>query len=121
MFEPGATFFNAEAGGVPRHLWIVLSKANGAGQLVIANFSSTPPAGGSVLTISRNEHRALSKPSHLRPDHATLANLDKLQEALTKGLIQGSAAMPAAITEKCKASLLASKVVSKEIKDALGR
>jgi hypothetical protein len=119
LFDVGNTFYNQEAPGVPRHLWVVLSGPDGFGQVVIANFSTTPPAGGRMVTISHSEHKSLSQPSHLRPDHANVASLEKLQAALAKCLIQSSQQMPVAVVERCQAALLESPVVSQNVKRAL--
>jgi hypothetical protein len=121
LFEIGDTFWNNEVPGIPTHPWVVLSRATSAGKIVIANFSTMPPPGGSVLSVSPSELRSLNRPSHLRTDKALLASLENLQEAQKIGAIRLSQQMPPAITEKCIAALLASKMVSGDIKKALGR
>lgn len=109
MIAPGFAFFNREAPGVPRHLWLVLSDpGRDAGQVVIANLSTKPGPDHPVCIVAPGEHPGISRPSYLRPEHARIVTAAQLELLAEQRLIAPTNPASDALLRRLRAALAAS-------------
>lgn len=110
MIPPGFAFFNCEAPGVPRHLWLVLSDpAQDAERVVIANLSSKPGPDRPGCIVEPGEHPGISRPSYLRCEHARTVAAVQLEHLAGQGLIAPTQPAAAALLRRLRAALMASR------------
>jgi hypothetical protein len=116
----GDSFFTPDRRdiGIPRHLWVILSEPNVAGQVVIANFSSDPAANDPKDIIDGRAHPSLSQGSHVRCDWARLTSLEILKTD-DRLKIQWTKPASAELVAQMKAILLKSVHTRQEVKAAL--
>ena len=109
MIAPGFAFFNREAPGVPRHLWLVLSDpAQDAERVVIANLSTKPGPDAPGCRVMPGEHPGISRPSFLRCEHARIVPAAQLEALADQGLIAPTQPGSDALLRKLRAALTAS-------------
>lgn len=109
MIAPGFAFFNREAPGVPRHLWLVLSDpAQDAERVVIANLSTKPGPDHPGCIMAPGEHPGISRPSFLRCEHARIVPEAHLEALAGRGLIAPTQPGSDALLNRLRAALMAS-------------
>lgn len=109
MIAPGFAFFNREAPGVPRHLWLVLSDpAQDAERVVIANLSTKPGPDEPGCQVMPGEHPGVSRPSYLRSEHARIVTAAQLERLSSEGLISPAHPGFDALLRRLQAALAAS-------------
>jgi hypothetical protein len=118
MIEPGFAFFNAEAPGVPRHLWFVVCSYD-ADSAVIVNISTNPGIDNQPCVIQPHEHPGISRLSYLRCDRSRTTTAAALQLAEQKQLIFPAPPATRALLSKLRQGLLASQHTPGGVKEAV--
>lgn len=106
MIAAGFAFFNREAPGVPRHLWIVLSDpGQDAEAIVIANLSTKPGPDNPGCLVAPGAHPGVSRPSYLRSERARVVSATDLERLAEQRLIVPTAQAPEALLRKLRTAL----------------
>lgn len=118
MIAPGCAFFNAEAPGVPRHLWFVVCRC-GTESVVIVNVSTNPGPDNQPCAIHPGDHPGISRTSYLRCDKSQIVEATRLELLAEKQLISSTSSLSDALLSKLRQDLLASPHTPAGVKEAI--
>ncbi len=122
MITHDFAFFNREAPGVPRHLWMVLSDPNqDANTIVIANFSTKPGLDNPAIEARPGEHPGISRLSYLRCEKARTVSAAQLNQLIQDGSISQTHNTPDGLLRRMRAALANSQYTPKGIKSVLAQ
>jgi hypothetical protein len=113
----GDSFFTPEEVG--RHLWIVVSRPDDQGRIVLVNLSSNPWRNSvQECAVVRGEHPSVGE-SFVRCDHARLAAREGVSRLLASGHLSTTKPASPAFVERLQRVLGASPLASLEVKSVL--
>jgi hypothetical protein len=112
----GDAFVNRDLPGFPPHLWIVVSRIDAQGQVVICNFSSDDGGCDGLPAAEASEHPWLKYTSYVRCERARLARVDMLRTGFVAH--PKDPASPALVARLQK-GLVSSKHTRREVKAVL--
>lgn len=114
----GDTFFGALSGGT-RHLWVVITNPNSAGEVAIVNLTTRKPPCDDSCIVTPGEHPFVAQESIAWYRRATLAQITDLRNAVQQGLIDPDTRVSSALLQRLQQGAIASIYAKQAVQTAV--